>query len=172
MYVPEYEVKMEKDTNNKKEKQPKNYVFLISVVLNIALLIVCIDTVRFRLTSVSEEDKLWETSVNNVLYCAQSFEKKQEDETYYYIVSETGTLVNLLQYAGFGDNEQKKQYENLYRQLASNAEQMKTKSSELVEIYTLLSEKDEKVFEKIEEVCNGNSDDTQTQKANTDTDSE
>lgn len=133
-------------------KQRKNIGMLISVVLNIVLFIVCADAISVRFRSETNEDKIWNTAVANGLYCAQAFAKNGEDEAYYYIIGETGTLVDLLPYAGFGDNTQKKQFENLYSELVLYPDVMKTKGKELEEIFTMLSEKDEKVFKNMEEL--------------------
>jgi len=153
--VKENDIKNESTQEDYIKKKTKSYGMLISVVLNIVLLIVCLDTIHIQLNAVSDEDRLWETSVANVLYCAQSFEKTQSEEAYYYIVGETATLVDLLPYTGFGDNEQKQKYELLYKQLAVNAEIMKTKGSELAEIFTLLSKRDAALFDKIDVLCSG-----------------
>lgn len=132
------------------KKQKKNMIMLLSVVLNIVLFIVCADTISVRLFSTSTEDKIWDTAVANGLYCAQSFAKNGSEEAYYYIIGEAGTLVDLLPYSTFGDNTQKKQFENLYKELVSYADVMKTKGKELEEIFTMLSEKDKQVFDKME----------------------
>lgn len=142
---------MEKEKENQK-KQRGNIVMLISVVLNIVLFIVCADTITFRFHSVSNEDKIWNTAVANGLYCAQSFAKNQSEEAYAYIIGETGTLVDLLPYTSFGDNAQKKQVENLYQELVSYSDIMKTKGKEIEEIFTMLSENNTDVFEKMEEL--------------------
>lgn len=133
-------------------KQKKNILMLLSVVLNIVLFIVCADTISVRLFSESTEDKIWDTAVANGLYCAQSFAKNGSEEAYYYIIGEAGTLVDLLSYTTFGNNTQKKQIENLYRELVSYSDVMKTKGEALEEIFTMLSEKDTNVFEKMEQL--------------------
>lgn len=134
------------------KKQHKNMGMLISVVLNIVLFIVCADAVSVRFRSETSEDKIWNTAVANGLYCAQAFAEHGGDEAYYYIIGETGTLVDLLPYTSFGDNQQKKQVENLYSELVLYPDEMKAKGKEIEDIFTMLSEKDEKVFEKMEEL--------------------
>lgn len=142
---------MEQEEKMKKNKN-RSVFMVISVVLNIVLFIVCVDTISFRVSSISNEDRIWDTAVANGLYCAQAFAEHQGEEAYYYIIGEVGTLVDLLPYSGFGDNTQKKQFENLYRELVSYPDIMKTKGKEIEEIFTMLSEKDEKVFEKMEKL--------------------
>lgn len=134
------------------KKQKRNIIILLSIVLNIVLFIVCADTIRVRLLSTSTEDKIWDTAVANGLYCAQSFVRNGSEEAYLYIIGEAGTLVDLLPYATFGDNTQKKQFENLYKELVSYSDVMKTKGKELEEIFIMLSEKDLDVFNKMEEL--------------------
>lgn len=134
------------------KKQKVNILMLLSIVLNIVLFIVCADTISVRLFSKSTEDKIWDTAVANGLYCAQSFAKNGSEEAYYYIIGEAGTLVDLLPYTTFGDNTQKKQFENLYKELVSYSDVMKTKGKELEEIFTMLSEKDLEVFSKMEQL--------------------
>lgn len=136
--------------SEKKKIQKRDIVMLISVVLNIVLFIVSLDAIHFQFGSEPNEDKIWYTAVANGLYCAQSFAKSQSEEAYAYIIGETGTLVDLLPYTSFGDNTQKKQFENLYLELVSYSDIMKAKGEELEEIFTMLSENDTDVFEKME----------------------
>ena len=140
------------EVQNTGKKQRKNIFMLLSIVLNIVLFIVCADTISVRLFSASTEDKIWDTAVANGLYCAQSFANNGSEEAYYYIIGEAGTLVDLLPYTTFGDNTQKKQFENLYKELVSYPDVMKTKGDELEEIFTMLSEKDLDVFVKMEQL--------------------
>lgn len=152
VYLMKKENKEEMIQVEPEKKQKKNIVMLLSVVLNIVLFIVCADTISVRLFSTSTEDKVWDTAVANGLYCAQSFAKTGSEEAYYYIIGEAGTLVDLLPYTTFGDNTQKKQFENLYKELVSYSDVMKTKGKEIEEIFAMLSEKDMGVFEKMEKL--------------------
>ncbi len=146
---------MKKENNEviQEGKQRKNIFMLVSIILNI----VCADTISVRLFSKSTEDKIWDTAVANGLYCAQSFAKNGSEEAYSYIIGEVGTLVDLLPYSSFGDNTQKKQFENLYKKLVSYPDIMKTKGKELEEIFMMLSEKNLDVFSKMEQLEEDNS---------------
>lgn len=145
---------MKKENNEviQEGKQRKNIFMLVSIILNIVLFIVCADTISVRLFSKSTEDKIWDTAVANGLYCVQSFAKNGSEEAYCYIIGEVGTLVDLLPYSSFGDNTQKKQFENLYKKLVSYPDIMKTKGKELEEIFMMLSEKNLDVFSKMEQL--------------------
>jgi hypothetical protein len=151
-----YFMKNEKKKSVENEEQKKNkhsIVMLVSVVLNIVLLIVCIDTITVKLhPDTTKEEQIWGTAVANALYCAKSFHQNESDTAYYYIIGETGTLVDLLAYTGFGNDTQKKQYENLYQILVSYPDVMRTKGEELENIFTMLSEEKEEVFDVIEEM--------------------
>ncbi len=150
---------MKKENNEviQEGKQRKNIFMLVSIILNIVLFIVCADTISVRLFSKSTEDKIWDTAVANGLYCAQSFAKNGSEEAYSYIIGEVGTLVDLLPYSSFGDNTQKKQFENLYKKLVAYTDIMKTKGKELEEIFMMLSEKNLDVFSKMEQLEEDNS---------------
>ena len=65
--------------------------------------------------------------------------------------------MDLLPYSSFGDNTQKKQFENLYKKLVSYPDIMKTKGKELEEIFMMLSEKNLDVFSKMEQLEEDNS---------------
>ncbi len=143
--------KRDRDTVNRK-KQIKSVLIVLSVVLNIVLLIVSIDAVHVRFHSVTDEDRIWYTAVANALYCAESYEEHNSDEAYYYIIGEVGTLVDLLPYSSFGNEEQKKQFENLYKLVVTCPENMREKGTEMVDIFTMLSEDNEEVFDTIETI--------------------
>lgn len=140
------------EQRDNEKKKDRSIVMVISVVLNIVLLIVCIDTIHVRLYSETDGDKIWKTAVANAYYCAESFLENESDTAYYYIIGETGTLVDLLPYSSFGDNTQKKQFENLYQMLVTYPDVMRTKGVEMEEIFNMLSENDENVFLEIEEL--------------------
>ena len=148
--------KMEKEilegSDAEKKKQLKSVLIVLSVVLNIVLLIVSIDAVHVRFHSVTDEDKIWYTAVANALYCAEAYEKNESDEAYYYIIGEVGTLVDLLPYSSFGNKEQKKQFENLYKLVVTCPESMREKGTEMVKIFQMLSEDDEEVFDTVDKM--------------------